>query len=78
MKPRRPGHLHFSHLEEELLSCWVAEGKTAAMISELLKRDLSTVARRMKQLHARREPCPIGHSRSLLAMGEKSFALLSG
>ena len=47
------------------------------MISELLKRDLSTVARRMKQLRARRGASYAGRSHSLLAMAEKSFALLS-
>ena len=43
------------------------------MISELLKRDLSTVARRMKQLRTRREPSNTGRARSLSAMDEKKI-----
>ena len=43
------------------------------MISELLKRDLSTVARRMKQLRTRREPSHTGRARSLSAMDEKKI-----
>ena len=71
LKPRRHGYSHFRHLEEELLSRWVAEGNTAAMISELLKRDQSTVACSMKQLRARRGGSHAGRSHSLLAMAEK-------
>ena len=74
LKPRHHGYSHFRHLEEELLSRWVAEGKTAAMISELLKRDLSTVASRMKQLRTRHGASHTGRSCSLSAMDEKKIA----
>ena len=59
MKPRRHGYSHFRHLQEELLSRWVAEGNITAMSSEMLKRDLSTVASRMKQLRTRQPHWPL-------------------
>ena len=43
------------------------------MISELFSRVLSTLARRVKQLRARREPSHAGRSRSLSAMDDKKI-----
>ena len=66
-----PAYTHVGGHEDSLIRRWMEEGKSATKIAELLRRDLSTVARRMRRLSSRRrQPCGAGRPKKLSAADE--------
>ena len=59
------GYTHYSSEELRLLAAWVDEGRTPTEIAGLLKRDVSSVARRIDRLTADAERAPVGRPASL-------------
>ena len=49
---RASGYTHYTSEELRLLAAWVEEGRTPTEIAGLLKRDVSSVARRIDRLAA--------------------------
>ena len=65
---KRPrGYTFYTAEELRLLAQWVDEGRSATGIAALLGRDVSSVARRMKQLVAGGAPPTVGRPRALTA-----------
>ena len=64
---------HYKHVgahEDELIRQWVSDDMSATEIAALLKRDLSTVARRIKRLRTRKPPRRAGRPRLLSKVDE--------
>ena len=59
------GFVHFKPHEEESMRRWAAEGRSPSEIADLLDRDLSTIARRMKRLASKKRVAPEGRPRLL-------------
>ena len=67
MAAHASGYKHFSAEELRLAETWHAEGRPPVEIAQLLHRDVSSVARRLKRLAAGARVAPVGRPRSLSA-----------
>ena len=61
------GYSHYSHDELRLLAKWTEEGRQPSEIAELLGRDVSSVARRVRRLSVGAAPPKVGRPAALTA-----------